>query len=292
MAAQVPDTPTVIQIAKICQYLYNRALSKNRFYNGQQIDPNRPVLLYITRKDVEYLYNTNPSDAGLFKVASYLFGLCAPFIQQALQIINNLSASAPVITGPANQSVNVGGNATFSVSVVGSGPFTYQWYDFNGSPISGATSSSYTLPNAQLTDSGHTFFVRVVDSNGKSATSSVATLTVTAVIIGQVYYGDMDYSTDLSNGIDNVPYIFTFNITHNAAFPIQFPVPISSKFIVIKYPNTEPVKNHYDNPPIDNGPIPGFAINSNSFGSSNYAFSRNGNPFTLNASNILTLSTI
>src|SRR6185503_17332754 len=100
---QVPDTNTIINVAIISQYLYDRALYDNRFYNKQQIDPNRPQLLYMVRKDVQYLFGLNPSDPGLTKISAYLFGLCAPFIPQALQIISRNTVLGPLVTGPTDQ---------------------------------------------------------------------------------------------------------------------------------------------------------------------------------------------
>ena len=46
-----------------------------------------------------------------------------------------IPSSVPVITQqPTNQVVMVGGAATFSVAVSGTGPFTYQW-QFNGTNL-------------------------------------------------------------------------------------------------------------------------------------------------------------
>jgi glucose/arabinose dehydrogenase len=81
-------------------------------------------------------------------------------------------------THPQPVTVPVGRSATFSVSATGTAPLSYRWQR-NGVDIPGATSSSYTLSNAALTDDGARF--RVVVSNGSgSATSNEATLTVTA----------------------------------------------------------------------------------------------------------------
>jgi hypothetical protein len=57
----------------------------------------------------------------------------------------------------------------------GTAPFSYQWRK-SGVPISGATTASFTITNAQGSDSG-TFSV-VVSNAGGSVTSTAATLTV------------------------------------------------------------------------------------------------------------------
>ena len=58
----------------------------------------------------------------------------------------------------------------------GTSPLSYQWQR-NSVNIAGATSSSYTLSSAQVSDSGSGFRCRVTNSFG-TATSNVATLTV------------------------------------------------------------------------------------------------------------------
>jgi hypothetical protein len=72
--------------------------------------------------------------------------------------------------------VGTGQSATFSVSATGTPPITYQWQR-NSVDIPGATASSYTLSNAQASDSGAVFRVRVTDPSG-TLTSNPATLTV------------------------------------------------------------------------------------------------------------------
>jgi Immunoglobulin I-set domain len=86
--------------------------------------------------------------------------------------------TAPSITQqPANQTVQAGQTATFSVTASGSSPLSYQWQK-GTTDISGATSASYTTPATTSADNGSTF--RVVVSNGINppATSNNATLTV------------------------------------------------------------------------------------------------------------------
>lgn len=87
--------------------------------------------------------------------------------------------SAPnITTHPANQTVAQGSPATFSVVASGSTPLSYQWQR-NQQNISGATSSSYTLPSAAFADNGATFRCIVTNAFG-NATSNEATLTVNA----------------------------------------------------------------------------------------------------------------
>ena len=84
---------------------------------------------------------------------------------------------------PQNSTVAVGQTATFSVSALGAG-LSYQWQSEalgagSFSPISGATSSTYTTPAATLTNNGTQYECVVTNAQG-SITSSAATLTVLA----------------------------------------------------------------------------------------------------------------
>jgi hypothetical protein len=85
---------------------------------------------------------------------------------------------APTITAqPADQAITAGQTASFSVAAQGTAPLGYQWQK-NGSPINGATASSYTTPAAGAADSGSQFSVLVSNGAGQ-VTSRAAVLTVT-----------------------------------------------------------------------------------------------------------------
>jgi RHS repeat-associated protein len=82
-----------------------------------------------------------------------------------------------ILTQPVSQTVAQGTNVTFSVTAQGVSPLNYQWY-FNGTNLlAGATSSSLTISNVQVTDEGS--YQLVVTNFTGSLTSSAATLTLT-----------------------------------------------------------------------------------------------------------------
>jgi glucose/arabinose dehydrogenase len=83
-----------------------------------------------------------------------------------------------ITTQPSDQTVSQGQSATFSVVANGSPTLLYQWQR-NQVNISGATSSSYTLPSTVFADNGAKFRVVVSNESG-NATSNEATLTVNA----------------------------------------------------------------------------------------------------------------
>jgi hypothetical protein len=88
-----------------------------------------------------------------------------------------VSAAAPSITAqPANQTVTAGQTATFSVTALGTTPFSYQWQK-GTTAITGATSASYTTPATTTADNGSQYSVVVSNAIG-NATSNAATLTV------------------------------------------------------------------------------------------------------------------
>lgn len=90
----------------------------------------------------------------------------------------SMGTAPSIAIQPANQTVNVGQTATFSVTANGTAPLSYQWKK-GGVALSGATSASYTTPAALGSDNGATFTVTVTNATG-SVSSSAATLTVTA----------------------------------------------------------------------------------------------------------------
>jgi DNA-binding beta-propeller fold protein YncE len=86
---------------------------------------------------------------------------------------------APTISAqPQTASVNQGQSATFSVTASGTAPLTYQWRR-NGAPINGATSSSYTVGNAQPSAAG-TYDVIITNAGG-GLTSNGAQLVVNTI---------------------------------------------------------------------------------------------------------------
>jgi hypothetical protein len=80
-----------------------------------------------------------------------------------------------ITTQPVNQTVAVGGTATFTVGAGGTPPLSYQW-KFNGTNILGATNAALTLANVQFSQAG-SYAVKVSSPYG--TTNSVnAVLTV------------------------------------------------------------------------------------------------------------------
>ncbi len=88
------------------------------------------------------------------------------------------SALAPLIQiQPQSRTQTNGGSVTFSVSALGEAPLSYFW-KFNGTNISGGTSSSYTIVSVRLTNAG-TYAVTVSNRFGTTESSN-ATLSVLA----------------------------------------------------------------------------------------------------------------
>jgi hypothetical protein len=119
--------------------------------------------------------NALPANAGDYLVIlSNSYGSVTS-AAAALTVIN-----FSILAQPTNQLAFQGGNATFMVEVTGSPPLSYQWL-FNNADIAGATNSSYSVTNAQLTNAGG-YSVIVTNAYG-SITSTVATLAVTNILI-------------------------------------------------------------------------------------------------------------
>ena len=94
--------------------------------------------------------------------------------------INTAVQAVTISTQPQNSTVNQGWPATFYVTASGSPAASYQW-SRNGTPISGATTDTYSLAAAGLANNGDTYSCVVsnfANSTPNTVTSSSATLTV------------------------------------------------------------------------------------------------------------------
>jgi glucose/arabinose dehydrogenase len=86
-------------------------------------------------------------------------------------------AAPGIVVHPADQTVQAGENATFSVVASGAEPLSYQWQR-DGTDIAGATAPQHTIFSVTSADDGASFRCRVTNSQG-SVTSNAAILNVT-----------------------------------------------------------------------------------------------------------------
>ncbi|MGZ4974091.1 MAG: immunoglobulin domain-containing protein, partial [Limisphaerales bacterium] len=90
----------------------------------------------------------------------------------------SIDTTPPSITAqPSSKSTAIGGTASFSVTATGALPLNYTWRR-DGTTIAGATASSYTISNVQVTDSAALFSCLVTNAYGTKLSSN-AVLTVT-----------------------------------------------------------------------------------------------------------------
>jgi hypothetical protein len=77
-----------------------------------------------------------------------------------------------IIQQPATQSVLIGNQASFSVTLFGTAPYSFRWLS-NSISVFGATNETFTLPNVSAADgSGYSV---VITNDWGNITSSVAT---------------------------------------------------------------------------------------------------------------------
>jgi hypothetical protein len=121
---------------------------------------------------------SSPSDAGNYKlVATNTQGSATSNI-----VAVTVNTAAPVITvQPApTTTVNVGTAINLSVTATGLAPPTFQWYK-DTVLISGATSSSYSVPNSTTADAGTHSYTVTASNSVSTATSNPASVTINIV---------------------------------------------------------------------------------------------------------------
>ncbi len=111
-----------------------------------------------------------------------------------------------ILRQPLSQTVPLGSNVFFSVYAIGNPSPTYQW-QFDGSPINGATSSALLLTAITPSEAGN--YQAVLTSSSSSITSDVAVLTASTtlphpIVISTVVDGSMHLSFQ---GVIGVTYV-------------------------------------------------------------------------------------
>ncbi len=100
---------------------------------------------------------------------------------RALQAVATVAVRPMITLQPFAQTIPTGESATFSLIASGPEPLSYRWLR-NGSPVAGATNSSYTLAQAQPGDSGSQFSCQVSNVSGLCLSSN-ATLSVSSATV-------------------------------------------------------------------------------------------------------------
>ena len=187
--------------------VYNGSLQTTAFYvNGTAV----PIAQIITDSDI---LNTVPTplhlgydnlfpyvdwnrawDGKVDNLRIYSRALSQAEVEQLYANDGN-SGTVPAITvPPVNQTVNVGEDATFTVTATGIPAPTYQWFK-NDAAIDGATSPAYTLSNVSTNDTG-SYFVEVSNRLG-SVRSTAVTLTVLESPSPVFYHDDFGTSNSV-----------------------------------------------------------------------------------------------
>jgi hypothetical protein len=158
----------------------------------------------------------------------YTAALSAQQVAQDYQLGPNISPQTgpvTITTQPTNTIVTEEQPATFNVGYIGRHPVTFQWYR-NGTPLAGATNSTYVFPSPLPTDSGAVFYVAMTNAVTNtlfSVISSNAVLTVfpdtnppvVAKIINigntnvQIVYSKLVAAASATNAAN---YVFTNNL--------------------------------------------------------------------------------
>jgi hypothetical protein len=118
-----------------------------------------------------------------------------------------------IVTQPASATRAVGDRHTFSITVNGAEPLSYRWFK-DGAEITGATGSTLTLFNLNVSDSGN-YSVQVTNAYG-SVTSSNAVLSVVPdpapdVQQGLISYWPLDQLDEDQFPIFTTPDLYSHN---------------------------------------------------------------------------------
>ena len=147
---------------------------------------------------------------------------CQPGPFTASQSVTVMVLSPPVITTqPTNQAVNEGASVTLTVTAAGSSPLAYQWL-FNGTSLSGATGTAYSITAAQTNNAGN-YAVVVTNLVGSVTSADAALLCIPAAWLiqyfGANYLSDPNAAPYADPDHDGVPNYLEYLLFRNPIVP-------------------------------------------------------------------------
>jgi hypothetical protein len=143
------------------------------FVSGINLTTTNGVTLTTNSTFINYSNFVNVTDRFTYVISDGSGGSSTGIVQIAASPTVNVPPS--ISAQPQSQTVKISSNVLFSVTAAGTPAPEYQW-QFNGSPISGATANSYTRSNAQLSSAGN--YSVIVSNTSGVIFSSNAALTV------------------------------------------------------------------------------------------------------------------
>lgn len=154
-----------------------------------------------------------PADSGsTFRVA--LFNGVGDTVFSNAVTLGVRRIPVQIVSHPSSVTINQGSSATFSITAQGSAPITYQWRRNSVNIATGGNAASYTLTNAQLSDSGAVFDCIVAGATRD--TSNPAVLNVRRVIVAPIITNSpLTYSATVGRAA-------SYAITTTGTQPITF----------------------------------------------------------------------
>ncbi|MEQ2009067.1 MAG: immunoglobulin domain-containing protein [Limisphaerales bacterium] len=144
------------------------------------------------------LFDLQPNEGGNFTVlVSNAFGS----VMSAPPATVTVLVPPAITTQPVSQTAVGGMTVVFNVSASGQPAPAYQWFINATNALGGATNTSLTLTNTQLTNAGN--YTVVVTNSAGSVTSAVAVLTVSAVDNSAIVPAIGNFPVGSSNAVYN-----------------------------------------------------------------------------------------
>lgn len=243
----------IIDFADFVLYKLSEESQEKRLFANVDLYNREVAIIYDLNQALKWgiRHSEMLASAAFCGLAAYVLHKVSRF-----GYVRNLQKTLIIVSQPSSATRNTGATVTFSVSVLGTPPFMYQWYK-NGSPISGATSNTYTITGLASGDAG-TYYVVVSDTYGNIVQSVNAILTVNTPAVPLVAYCgwyDDDPYADLQVA-DNLTYQKSVNFNNGGNISADFRQAPAYKWLVLKFPATQSDFTVWSNSSFNFGVIP------------------------------------